>query len=245
VADWIAAVVPAAGRGVRMGAGVPKQFLSLGGVPLLVHALQTFEASHIISEIILVVPEDDCQYCREDIVPTYGFKKVSQVIAGGRRRQDSVLNGVQAVNSITEIVVVHDAVRPFVTLKMIAQVVGATRTHGAAIVAIPMRDTVKRVNDNGLINETLNREELWLAQTPQAFRREVLLRAHQQGETDGVDATDDAFLVEGLGLPVGIVQGSSNNIKITRPEDLHMGEAILTAKSPEIVTQEFRLKTEG
>ncbi len=231
MADWIAAVVPAAGRGVRMGAGVPKQFLTLGGVPLLVHSLQTFEAAHIISEIILVVPQDDCQYCREDIVPSYGLKKVSQVIAGGRRRQDSVLNGVRAANSATDIVVVHDAVRPFVTLKMITQVVEATRNHGAAIVAMPMRDTVKRVNGEGIIKETLNREELWLAQTPQAFRRDVLLRAHQQGETDGVDATDDAFLVERLGLTVAIVQGSSDNIKVTRPEDLHMGEAIFTAKS--------------
>jgi len=231
VADWIAAVVPAAGRGVRMGAGVPKQFLTLGGVPLLVHSLQTFEAAHIISEIILVVPQDDCQYCREDIVPSYGLKKVSQVIAGGPRRQDSVLNGVRAANSATDIVVVHDAVRPFVTLKMITQVVEATRNHGAAIVAMPMRDTVKRVNGEGIIKETLNREELWLAQTPQAFRRDVLLRAHQQGEADGVDATDDAFLVERLGLTVAIVQGSSDNIKVTRPEDLHMGEAILTAKS--------------
>ncbi len=233
MADWIAAVVPAAGRGVRMGAGVPKQFLTLGGVPLLVHSLQTFEAAHIISEIILVVPQDDCQYCREDIVLSYGLKKVSQVIAGGRRRQDSVLNGVRAANSATDIVVVHDAVRPFVTLKMITQVVEATRNHGAAIVAMPMRDTVKRVNGEGIIKETLNREELWLAQTPQAFRRDVLLRAHQQGEADGVDATDDAFLVERLGLTVAIVQGSSDNIKVTRPEDLHMGEAILTSKTPE------------
>ena len=231
MAEWVAAVVPAAGRGVRMGAGVPKQFLTLGGVPLLVHSLQTFEAARIISEIILVVPQDDCQYCREDIVLSYGLKKVFQVIAGGRRRQDSVLNGVRAANSATDIVVVHDAVRPFVTLKMITQVVEATRNHGAAIVAMQMRDTVKRVNGEGIIKETLNREELWLAQTPQAFRRDVLLRAHQQGEADGVDATDDAFLVERLGLTVAIVQGSSDNIKVTRPEDLHMGEAIFSAKN--------------
>ena len=233
MADWIAAVVPAAGRGVRMGAGVPKQFLTLGGVPLLVHALQTFEIAPIISEIILVVPDDDCQYCREDIVPSYGLKKVSRVIAGGRRRQDSVLNGVRAVKSETDIVVVHDAVRPFVTLDMISQVIESTRTHGAAIVAMPMRDTVKRVNGEGFIKETLSREALWLAQTPQAFRRDVLLRAHQQGEADGIEATDDAFLVERLGLPVAIVQGSSDNIKVTRPDDLHMGEAILTSKNSE------------
>lgn len=233
MADWVTAVVPAAGRGVRMGTGVPKQFLTLGSIPLLVHALQTFESSPIISDIILVVPQDDCQFCRDNIVPTHGLKKVTQVVAGGRRRQDSVLNGVRAAKSTTDIVVIHDAVRPFVSLSMITQVVDAVRNHGAAIIAIPMRDTVKRVNPDGLITETLNREELWLAQTPQAFRFDLLLQAHEQGEADGVDATDDAFLVERLGRFVAIVQGSSDNIKVTRPEDLHMGQAILTAKRSE------------
>ncbi|MDT7041259.1 2-C-methyl-D-erythritol 4-phosphate cytidylyltransferase [Candidatus Nitronereus thalassa] len=230
MADWVTAVVPAAGRGVRMGTGVPKQFLTLGDIPLLVHALRTFEASLIISEIILVVPQDDCQYCRETIVPSHGLTKVSQVVAGGRRRQDSVLNGVQAAKSTTEILVIHDAVRPFVSSMMITQVVEAARQHGAAIVAIPMRDTVKQVNPDGVITHTLNRDELWLAQTPQAFRYELLLQAHQQGKADEVEATDDAFLVERLGRSVAIVQGSSDNIKVTRPEDLHMGQAILTAK---------------
>jgi len=217
-----------------MGTDVPKQFLSLGGFPLLAHALQTFESSPIISEIILVVPQDDCEYCRKDIVPSLGLKKVSQVVAGGNRRQDSVLNGMRAAHPDTEIVVIHDAVRPFVTLDMISQVVESTRSHGAAIVAIPMRDTVKRVNAEGFIEETLSRDELWLAQTPQAFRRTLLLQAHQKGEADGIEATDDAFLVERLGLPVAIVQGSSDNIKVTRPEDLHMGEAILSAKNTKI-----------
>lgn len=217
-----------------MGTNVPKQFLSLGGVPLLLHALRTFDSSPIISEIILVVPQDDCQYCQEDIVFFHGLKKVSQVVAGGMRRQDSVLNGVRAVNPKAEIVVIHDAVRPFVTLDMISQVVDSTRAHGAAIVALPMRDTVKRVNAEGFIQETLCRDELWLAQTPQAFRRTLLLQAHEQGKAKELEATDDAFLVERLGLPVAIVQGCSDNIKVTRPEDLHMGEAILTAKKTNI-----------
>jgi len=216
-----------------MGAGIPKQFLSLGGIPLLVHALRVFESVPIISEIILVVPEDDCQHCRDDIVPTYGFQKISQVIAGGRRRQDSVWKGVCATNPGTDIVVIHDGVRPFITPRMITHVVEAAQLHGAAIAAIPMRDTVKRVLSDGVIQNTLSRENLWLAQTPQAFLRELLLRAHQQGEQDGIDATDDAFLVERLGLPVAVVQGSSDNIKVTRPEDLHMGQAIFTAKMSE------------
>ncbi|MEC9005530.1 MAG: 2-C-methyl-D-erythritol 4-phosphate cytidylyltransferase [Nitrospirota bacterium] len=233
MADWISAIVPAGGRGVRMGSDVPKQFLTLGDVPLLVHALQTFESCSIISEIVLVVPEDDCAYCHDHIVPIYGLKKISRVVGGGRRRQDSVLNGVQVTNPTSDIVVVHDAVRPFVTERMIADVVKAARKHGAAIVAIPLRDTVKRVNFDGLIEETLSREKLWAAQTPQAFQRDILLRAHEQGETDGVDATDDAFLVERMGLSVSVVQGSFHNIKVTRPEDLQMGQAILSANRTE------------
>ena len=233
MADWISAVVPAGGRGVRMGSDVPKQFLTLGDIPLLVHALKIFESSSIISEVVLVVPEDDCAYCRDHIVPMYGLKKISQVVGGGRRRQDSVLNGIQATNPTSDIVVVHDAVRPFVTERMIADVVKAARKHGAAIVAIPLRDTVKRVNFDGLIEETLSREKLWAAQTPQAFQRDILLRAHEQGETDGVDATDDAFLVERMGLSVSVVQGSFHNIKVTRPEDLQMGQAILSANRTE------------
>ena len=233
MADWVSAGVPAGGRGMRMGSNIPKQFLTLGDVPLLVHALQIFEFSSIISEIILVVPEDDCAYCRENIVRYYGLKKTYRIIGGGRRRQDSVLNGVQATNPNSDIVVVHDAVRPFVTERMIADSVEAARKHGAAIVAIPLRDTLKRASPDGLIEGTLNREELWLAQTPQAFRRDILLRAHELSEADGVDATDDAFLVERMGLPVGIVQGSFDNIKVTRPEDLQMGQAILAANQTE------------
>ena len=144
-----------------------------------------------------------------------------------------MLNGLKATNPNSDIVVIHDAVRPFLTETMIANVVEAARKHGSAIVAIPLRDTVKLVNVDGLIKETLSREELWAAQTPQAFRRDILLRAHEQGETDGVDATDDAFLVERMGLSVSIVEGSSDNIKVTRPEDLQMGQAILTANQNE------------
>lgn len=234
MAECITAVVPAGGQGVRMDSSVPKQFLTFGGIPLLVHALQTFESSPIISEIILVVPESDCDHCRNKIVPSHSIKKVKQVVAGGRKRRDSVLNGLQAASSSTEIFVVHDAVRPFLTESMIDEVVEAARKYGAAIVAIPTRDTVKRVDSKGFINETVSRDDLWLAQTPQAFQRDLLLRAHQQGQVDGCfDATDDAFLVERLGLSVAVVQGNSDNIKLTRPEDFQMAQAILAAKRME------------
>lgn len=228
--EWVAAVVPAGGRGVRMGSRTPKQFLQLAGVPLLVHSLRVLEASQTIGEIILVVPETDVTACQNELVPAFGFSKISRVISGGTRRQDSVWNGLQAVDGRTDVVVVHDAVRPFVTEAMVQAVVDRARVHGAALVGIPLRDTIKRVGPDGMIEATLDRQRLWSAQTPQAFKIELLREAHQSGQRDNVDVTDDAGLVERLGRPVSIVTGTADNVKMTRPEDLLMGEAIAAAK---------------
>lgn len=228
--EWVAAVVPAGGCGTRMGNGTPKQFLQLGDVPLLIHALRVLESSRTISEIVVVVPQDAVTSCREELLPPFAFSKISAVIAGGARRQDSVWNGLQAVDGRTTIVVIHDAVRPFVTGTMVDDVVDGARAHGAAIVAIPLHDTVKRAAPDGMIETTLDRQRLWSAQTPQAFRLELLRDAHQASRQEGVEATDDAFLVERIGNRVSIVKGSPDNIKVTRPEDLVMGEAILAAR---------------
>ena len=230
--EWVAAVVPAGGSGTRMGNEIPKQFLQLGGVPLLIHALRVFEASKTIAEIIVVVPRDAVAYCQQELLPPFSFSKISTVIAGGVRRQDSVWNGLQAVDKRTNVVVVHDAVRPFVTGAMVEQVVARARTDGAAIAAIPLHDTVKQVTPDGLIETTLDRQRLWSAQTPQAFKLELLREAHRSSRQSGVEATDDAFLVEQIGHHVAIVNGSPDNIKVTRPEDLVMGEAILAARRP-------------
>ena len=230
VDEWVAAVVPAGGRGVRMGSRTPKQFLQLAGVPLLVHSLRVLEASQTIGEIILVVPETDVTACQKELVPAFGFSKISQVISGGTRRQDSVWNGLQAVDGRTDVVVVHDAVRPFVTEAMVQVVVDRARVQGAALVGIPLRDTIKRVGTDGMIEATLDRQRLWSAQTPQAFKIELLREAHQSGQRDNVDVTDDAGLVERLGHPVSIVTGTADNVKMTRPEDLWIGEAIVAAK---------------
>lgn len=228
--EWVAAVVPAGGSGTRMGNEVPKQFLQLGGVPLLIHALRVFESSRTITEIVVVVPQDEVTYCQQELLPQFALSKVSTVTAGGVRRQDSVWNGLQAVDERTKIVVVHDAVRPFVTSAMVEQVVERAGTNGAAIAAIPLHDTVKRAAPDGTIETTLDRQRLWSAQTPQAFKLELLLEAHRSSRQSGVEATDDAFLVEQIGHRVAIVNGSPDNIKITRPEDLVMGEAILAAR---------------
>lgn len=229
-APRVVALVPAAGRGHRMGGNTPKQFLTLGGLPLLAHSLRVLETSDTISAVVLAAPQVDLDYCKRDIVGRYGLKKVRQIVAGGAERQDSVRLGLAAVGDDADVVLVHDAVRPFLTAAMIVQVVEAAAKHGAAIVAIPMRDTVKRTGADGLIEETVDRKPLWLAQTPQAFKRALLKEAHAKALQNGFRATDDAQLVEQLGHRVAIVEGSTDNIKVTRPEDLAMGESILAAR---------------
>lgn len=225
------ALVPAAGRGLRMGGHIPKQFLALGGRPILAQSLTVLQASPVIHEIILAVPQSERQYCLDHIVATGEFPKVTKVVPGGEQRQDSVRHALAEVDPETEIVLVHDAVRPFLTESMIRQVVAAAVEHGAAIIALPMRDTVKYVGSGGVIERTVDRGPLWLAQTPQAFRREWLEEAHRKGLLSGVQATDDAHLVEMLGKRVVVVEGSGENIKVTRPEDLVIGEAILRARA--------------
>ena len=229
-ASLVVALVPAAGRGLRMGGAVPKQFLSLGGEPLIVQSLRTLQASSVVDQIVLAVPFADVEYCKDEIVSRYRFTKVAKVVAGGAERQDSVRYALTQIPSDTEIVLIHDAVRPFVTQRMLEEVVAAARKEGAAIIALPMRDTVKQVRTDGTIERTVDRTPLWLAQTPQAFRRNWIESAHKKAHAEGIRATDDAFLVEWLGYSVAVVEGSGENIKVTRPEDLVIGEAILASR---------------
>jgi 2-C-methyl-D-erythritol 4-phosphate cytidylyltransferase len=229
-APLVVALVPAAGRGLRMGGSVPKQFLSLGGEPLVIQSLRALQAAPVVGQIILAVPPADVEYCEQEIVSRQRFTKVTKVVAGGAERQDSVRHALAQIPSDTEIVLIHDAVRPFVTLRMIADVVAAARKEGAAIIALPTRDTVKQVRTDGMIERTVDRTPLWLAQTPQAFRRDWIETAHRKAHAEGVRATDDASLVEWLGYSVAVVEGSGENIKVTRPEDLVIGEAILASR---------------
>jgi 2-C-methyl-D-erythritol 4-phosphate cytidylyltransferase len=224
------ALVPAAGRGLRMGGTVPKQFLAIGGLPLVVHSLRVLQAAPSIDSIVLAVPPSDIAYCQTDIVKAHDFNKVTEVVAGGKERQDSVRLALEAVGSEAKIVLVHDAVRPFLTVRMVEDVVKAAQETGAAIIAVPMRDTVKQVNADRLIERTVDRQPLWLAQTPQAFRKDWLQEAHQKAQAEGVVATDDAYLLERMGRRVMVVEGSGENIKVTRPEDMIIGEAILASR---------------
>jgi 2-C-methyl-D-erythritol 4-phosphate cytidylyltransferase len=214
-----------------MGGPVAKQFLLLGGQPLLLHSLRVLQRSPIIAEIILAVPAAERAYCLDHIVTPHGISKVRKIVSGGEQRQDSVRQALAEVTSDTDLVLVHDAVRPFLTDAMVDQVAHAAAVHGAAIVALPMRDTVKQVRPDGVIERTVDRAPLWLAQTPQVFRKDWLDEAHRRAQLNNVHATDDAYLVELLGRPVTVVEGSGDNIKVTRPEDVSIGEAILNERA--------------
>ncbi len=224
----VTALVPAAGMGKRMGAGINKQYLLLAGRPILAHTLAVFELAPFVDEVYLIVPEDEIPFCRENVVERYGFAKVRRSVAGGSERQHSVLNGLRAMESpgADDVVLIHDGVRPFVTLPVLEQSVEAARLHDGALTAVPVKDTVKVVRD-GTVLETPPRESLWLAQTPQTFRYGIIREAHERAAADGWLGTDDASLVERLGMSVRIVPGDYGNFKITTPEDLVLAEAFL------------------
>ncbi len=223
----VVAVVPAAGLGTRMGGAARKQYRTLGGFPLLALSLQVLQRIESIREIILSVPQHDRDYCLSEIVKPFGLSKVSHIVSGGARRQDSVRNGLMAISDPPDMVLVHDGVRPFLQSDFVEQSISRAKDTGAAVVAIPIHDTVKRVNTERVIQETLNREGLWHIQTPQVFRYDWLLKGHQLAQQENWEVTDDATLIERIGYPVSVVEGSCFNIKITRPDDLIFGEAIL------------------
>ncbi|MBU2054583.1 MAG: 2-C-methyl-D-erythritol 4-phosphate cytidylyltransferase [Proteobacteria bacterium] len=221
------AIIPAGGAGQRMGGRIPKQYLPLGGIPVLVRTLQVFQKSPLIDEIFLVAPEGDIPEVREAVAGKRGFSKVSVVVAGGAERQDSVRNALAHLREEHGIVLVHDAVRPFVSEELIRCVVDAAEADGAATVGVPVKDTVKEVHPAGWVIKTVTREGLWLTHTPQAFRKPIILAAHERAKKDGFHGTDDASLVERMGGAVRMVPGDCDNIKVTTPEDLALGEVII------------------
>ncbi|MBJ6801244.1 2-C-methyl-D-erythritol 4-phosphate cytidylyltransferase [Geomonas propionica] len=227
------ALIPAAGMGKRMGAGSNKQYLMLDGMPILARTVRTFEEADCIDAIYLISPEQEIPFCRSDVVERYGFTKVRAIVPGGQERQHSVYNGLRAIEGIEpdDIVLIHDGVRPFVSVQMLEDAAAAARESGASVVAVPVKDTVKVVQE-GLVTATPPRETLWLAQTPQGFRYGLIRAAHEQAAAAGFLGTDDASLLEWQGQPVRVVQGDYRNIKITTPEDMILAEAFLkeTAK---------------
>jgi len=231
----VGAIIAAAGFGRRMKTDRPKQFLALNGTPILVHTIRKFDACGVISYIIVTAPRESVEEVT-DLVNSAGFKKSVTVIEGGERRQDSVAMGLQQLQPGTDIVAVHDGVRPFVSIEDIENVVRQAAQSGAAILGVPIVDTVKQA-ERELVESTLMREHLILAQTPQVFRTDILKEAFERAAKDEYYGTDESSLVERLGLPVAIVRGSERNIKITRPSDLTLARAFLAEESaPEKVT---------
>jgi 2-C-methyl-D-erythritol 4-phosphate cytidylyltransferase len=210
-----------------MGRQTPKQFLPLGACPLIVHSLRTIQAVQAIREILLMVPAGTESDWWETIVDTYEITKVAQVLPGGSTRQDSVSNGLKHVASGTDIVVIHDGVRPFATQGMFESCIQTATEVGGAIIAMKVHDTTKRVSEDGVIKETVDRNGLWAAQTPQAFRYDALVAALDRAHTDHIQMTDEAALVERLGYTVKVCDGSSENLKITTPQDLALAEVFL------------------
>ncbi|TXK78126.1 2-C-methyl-D-erythritol 4-phosphate cytidylyltransferase [Paenibacillus sp. N3.4] len=219
-------VIVAAGKGSRMRTAESKQYLQLGQKPILVHTLQLFQNIQIVDEIILIVGRDDVDRCR-GYVQDYALSKVTHVEAGGAERQDSVKRGLDALQKDTEWVLVHDGVRPFVNIEHVFGCIAEAKEHGAAVLAVPVKDTIKIVNDAKQIQSTPDRRSLWAIQTPQAFRLTLLQEAHEKAQRDSFIGTDDAMLVERLGTTVHVVEGDYYNIKITTPEDLPWAEWIL------------------
>jgi 2-C-methyl-D-erythritol 4-phosphate cytidylyltransferase len=225
------AVIPAAGAGMRMMSEVAKQFLELEGSPLLAVTLANFERCADVESVFVVAPADWVPYCQERIVSRYGLSKVRQVVPGGERRQDSVRLGLEAAWGEFDLALIHDGVRPFAEPEFLSRIVRAASRNRAVVPVLPLKETIKEVGKDGCVVGTVKRGSLRLVQTPQAFRFEDILSAHRRAEDEKwEEVTDDALLLERLGIPITVVEGLEENIKITTPYDLELARFILSRR---------------
>lgn len=228
----VTAILPAAGIGRRMmtaGHPLAKQFILLGDRPILSHSLQTLDGCDAIDDIVIVCESSMIDYVATEIVEACRFTKIRRIVPGGKERQDSVYAGFQSCPD-AEFVLVHDAVRPFVSRIRIHEVLEAAADHGAAILAVPAKDTIKSQDEQQFVERTMDRSVLWNVQTPQAFAYDILRQAFDQAIREQFYSTDESALVEAAGFRVKIVPGDYDNIKITSPEDLIIAEAILSRR---------------
>lgn len=221
------ALIVAGGSGQRMKTAQRKQYLDIGGKSVIAHTILAFEECRKIDGIVLVLPPEDISMVSQLVLPELKLDKPVQLVPGGQLRQDSVYNGLQHIAPPCEMVVIHDGVRPFVSPDQITTCIAGARESGACILGIPAFDTLKRVTVDGNIEATLNRRSIWLAQTPQVFRIDLIKEAHQRARKDNILGTDDAALVERMGIKVKILPGTRRNIKITTQEDLEFSKAII------------------
>lgn len=228
------AIIVAAGKGIRMSDSVRKQYIALDGMPMLSRTLGVVNRCDLIDRIIVAVPEDDIDFCRNEIIPAANMEKESILVIGGARRQDSVYNSLKSIETDDGVVLIHDGVRPFVNSEHLLACIKVAQEHGACILGIPAFDTVKHVNAKNEIIQTQKRDTLWLAQTPQAFQLQLIKKAHEIAKQEGFMGTDDASLVERLGGVVKIIPGSRSNIKITNQEDLKLARALLQISASDL-----------
>jgi len=219
------AIIVAAGKSIRLKDRLPKQFLEIANKPILAHTVEKFERCDLVDEILMVVPEDYLGYCSTEVVDRFDFRKINKIVGGGEERQDSVYNGLLAIPNNTSIVLVHDGVRPFISVSKIEESINLCKEYKAVILALPVKETIKRVEDDYVVT-TLNREKIWTVQTPQTFDYKLLLDAYQKAKEDGFVGTDDSSLVEKIGVKIRVLEGEENNIKITTKEDLILAEVI-------------------
>ncbi|MGI6010817.1 MAG: 2-C-methyl-D-erythritol 4-phosphate cytidylyltransferase [Ruminococcus sp.] len=226
------AIVLAAGKGKRMGTRVQKQYLEVCGKPVLYYTLKCFQESPVIDEVILVTGKEEIEYCREKIVKNYHFTKVSGIVAGGDQRYDSVYEGLKICQNCNY-VFIHDGARPFVDEEILEEALAAVREYGACVAAVPSKDTVKIVNDDGIISDTPDRNKVWIVQTPQVFSYELIRGAYDKMmKLPHSHVTDDAMVVEWMEKrPVKVTKGSYYNIKITTPEDMQLAEIFVRQKA--------------
>ncbi|MFQ5499269.1 MAG: 2-C-methyl-D-erythritol 4-phosphate cytidylyltransferase [Candidatus Zixiibacteriota bacterium] len=222
----IIAVIVAGGNSQRFGGDLPKQFVDIAGRPMLAWAIERFEAARSIDRIVVVVPEEHLAHTGTEVIDRYGYSKVWKLVPGGETRQESVYCGLQALPESTEIVLIHDSARPLVSPQDIDAVADEAKRSRAAMLATPANDTVKRV-ENGVVVATLDRDRLYLAETPQGFEFRLILEAHRRASHEGRQVTDDAQLIEGDGISVKVVESSSCNMKITSQADRQLAEALL------------------
>jgi 2-C-methyl-D-erythritol 4-phosphate cytidylyltransferase len=222
------AIIVAAGKGLRMDDAVPKQYLTVAGIPLVGHSVLAFDNCPDVEKIYLVIPKADFEYCQKNILTQIDLHTEILLVAGGLERQDSVYNGLLAIeNKKDAVVVIHDGVRPCLRPDWIPNCITGAIDYGACILGMPAHETLKRVQPNGHIKGTLERSGVWLAQTPQAFRYGLIREAHEKARQDYYHGTDDANLVERMGKEIKIIPGSRINIKVTTPEDLELASLLL------------------
>jgi 2-C-methyl-D-erythritol 4-phosphate cytidylyltransferase len=222
----VQAIIPCAGLGKRLQSAFPKSLIFLNGKPLCIYALEVMERCPRIDAVIVAAPKAYLPQF-QSIIQKYRLKKVKVLVAGGRTRCESVRKALEVLSPETEVVVIHDGARPFVSLHQLEEMIALTKRYPAVIAALPVKPTVKRIHlEKMFVEETLPREELWEVQTPQVFRKEVLLKAHKRNKDNS--ATDDALLVERLGIPVKVVRGQERNVKITTPQDFLWAQVFLS-----------------